>query len=545
MKITDILGMVGGLALFLYGMRMMGDGLERLAGSKLKSILEKLTRNRFMAMLVGFLLTVLVQSSSATTVMAVGFVNVGLMDFSRAIGIIMGANIGTTITAQLIALKVTTIAPIFAFVGVILFLFTKKSRPHNLGQVLAGLGILFIGMNIMSSSMAPLREVVWFQQAITSFSHPLVGVAVGTLFTILIQSSSASIGVIQALAMQGLIGLDNSIYVLFGMNIGTTITAILASVGGNKNAHRTALVHLLFNAIGTIIFIVIAQTLPFVTWVESFTPGDTVAQIANAHTIFNVGTTLLLLPAAGLLSKIALKLIPGTDEVQGPQLMHIKDLGSAAGFGAATIAIRQVDEEVSRMHLLARDNLHAALEALFDPRTGDIDSVYNKEEIIDFLNKEITRALVRINAMELTHEDAKRMGAMYHVLSDIERIGDHAENVAEYAVFCREHNQVFSERATQELHELADMVYKIVDDSFAHFVRPQPGGLQRVSELEESIDQKVEQMQIHHVERLNAHRCTADIGMVFVEILTDLERVSDHALNIAQAAAKVEKRTKD
>lgn len=542
MKITDILGMVGGLALFLYGMRMMGDGLEHLAGSKLKSILEKLTRNRFMAMLVGLLLTVLVQSSSATTVMAVGFVNAGLMDFSRAIGVIMGANIGTTITAQLIALKVTTIAPIFAFVGVVLFMFTKKSRPHNIGQVLAGLGILFIGMNIMSSSMAPLREVVWFQQAITSFSNPLVGVAVGTLFTMLIQSSSASIGVMQALAMQGLIGLDSSIYVLFGMNIGTTITAILASIGGNKNAHRTALVHLLFNAIGTAIFIVIAQTLPFVSWVESFSPGDVVKQIANAHTIFNVGTTLLLLPAAGLLSKIALILIPGTDEVQGPQLMHIKDMGSATGFGASTIAIGQVDEEVSRMHLLARDNLHAALEALFDPRTGDIDSVYSKEEIIDFLNKEITRVLVRINAMELTHEDANRMGAMYHVLSDIERIGDHAENIAEYAVFCREHNQVFSERATHELHELADMVYKIVDDSFAHFVHPQPGGLERISDLEESIDQKVEQMQLNHVERLNEHSCTADIGMLFVEILTDLERVSDHALNIAQAATKADKK---
>lgn len=542
MKITDILGMVGGLALFLYGMRMMGDGLEHLAGSKLKSILEKLTRNRFMAMLVGLLLTVLVQSSSATTVMAVGFVNAGLMDFSRAIGVIMGANIGTTITAQLIALKVTTIAPIFAFVGVVLYMFTKKSRPHNIGQVLAGLGILFIGMDIMSSSMAPLREVVWFQQAITSFSNPLVGVAVGTLFTMLIQSSSASIGVMQALAMQGLIGLDSSIYVLFGMNIGTTITAILASIGGNKNAHRTALVHLLFNAIGAIIFIVIAQTLPFVSWVESFSPGDVVKQIANAHTIFNIVTTLLLLPAANLLEKIAMKFIPGTDIAQGPQLMHIQDMGSATGFGASTIAIGQVDEEVSRMHLLARDNLHAALEALFDPRTGDIDSVYSKEEIIDFLNKEITRALVRINAMELTYEDARRMGAMYHVLSDIERIGDHAENVAEYAEFCREHDQAFSERATHELHELADMVYQIVDDSFEYFVHPQPGGLERISDLEEAIDQKVEQMQCNHVERLNEHSCTADIGMLFVEILTDLERVSDHALNIAQAATKADKK---
>ena len=542
MKITDILGMVGGLALFLYGMRMMGDGLEHLAGSKLKSILEKLTRNRFMAMLVGLLLTVLIQSSSATTVMAVGFVNAGLMDFSRAIGVIMGANIGTTITAQLIALKVTTIAPIFAFVGVVLYMFTKKSKPHNIGQVLAGLGILFMGMNIMSASMAPLKGVVWFQEAITSFSNPLVGVAVGTIFTMLIQSSSASIGVMQALAMQGLIGLDSSIYVLFGMNIGTTITAILASIGGNKNAHRTALVHLLFNVIGTIVFIVIAQMLPFVSWVESFSPGDVVKQIANAHTIFNIVTTLMLLPAASILEKIAMKLIPGTDKAQGPQLMHIQDMGSATGFGASTIAIGQVDEEVSRMHMLARDNLHAALEALFDPRTGDIDSVYSKEEIIDFLNKEITRALVRINAMELTHEDARRMGAMYHVLSDIERIGDHAENVAEYAEFCREHSQVFSEHATQELHELADMVYQIVDDSFAHFVHPQTGGLQRISDMEECIDQKVEQMQLNHVDRLNAHRCTADIGMLYVEILTDLERVSDHALNIAQAAATADEK---
>ncbi|MDL2218679.1 Na/Pi cotransporter family protein [Christensenellaceae bacterium OttesenSCG-928-M15] len=539
MQLTDILGLLGGLALFLYGIRLMGEGLELLAGSRLKNILERLTSNRLFAMLVGLFLTALIQSSNALTAMTVNFVNVGLLDFSRAIGVIMGSNIGTTVTGQLIALKFTTIAPVFAFIGVILFLYFKKPKIHYAGQVLAGLGILFIGMNTMSDSMAPLKDVVWFQNAMVSFSNPLLGVAVGALFTALVQSSSASVGLLQAMAMQGLIGLDSAIYVLCGQNIGCTVAAVMAAIGGTKNAKRTALVHILFNVTGTLIFVVITQIWPVtITWIENLTPGNGVAQIANAHTIFNLVTTAVLLPGANLLARIATKLIPGEDEQTGPHLVHIKEIAQGGGFGAITIAIDQLNAEVTRMHALARDNLHMSLEALFDKKAVDLSVVYENEETIDYLNKEITRALVRINSLELTHKDAKRMSAMYHVLSDIERIGDHAENIAGYAKFCRESGGAFSAIGSNELKNLADMVYEIVDLSYGHFSDPTPGGLQRVDDLEEAIDDKVEELEQHHIDRLEANTCTAEMGMIYVEILTDLERVADHALNIAQAAEK-------
>ncbi len=536
MQASDIFGLLGGLALFLYGIRLMGEGLERLAGHKLKSILERLTRNRFLAMLVGLSLTALIQSSNAMTAMTVNFVNLGLLDFSRAIGVIMGANIGTTVTGQLIALNFTAIAPVIAFVGVVLFLFIRKPAARYAGQVLAGLGVLFMGMSMMSAAMVPLREVVWFRNVMSNFSNPLIGVGVGALFTLLIQSSSASVGVLQAMAGQGLIGLNSAIYVICGQNIGCTIAAIMAAIGGNKNAKRTALVHLLFNVTGTVLFILAAQFLPVVSWIESITPGNGIAQIANAHTLFNLATTLLLLPSSSLLARLATALIPGEDEKQGPQFVHIKE--TSGGFGAATVAIGQINAEVERMFSLARDNLHAALEAFFDKRTDDIEKINHNEEIIDFLNKEITRVLVYINAMELARADARRMSAMYHVISDIERMGDHAENIAEYASFCRDRGTAFSEEAIGELRQLSSMVYEMVDDSYLFFKNPKKDSIERISDMEESIDEKVERLQNNHIARLEAHKCTADTGMIFVEILTDLERVSDHALNIAQAGEK-------
>ncbi len=532
MGITDVLGLLGGLALFLYGMRIMGEGLELMAGSRLKSILEKLTSNRFLGMIVGMALTAIIQSSNAMTAMTVGFVNAGLMDFTQAIGVIMGANIGTTITGQLIALNITAIAPLFAFAGVLLFLFVKNKKTHYLGQVLVGLGVLFMGMNMMSSSMAPLRDVPWFQQAMTSFSNPLLGVGVGALFTLLIQSSSASVGILQAMALQGLIGLDSAIYVLCGQNIGCTIAAVMAAVGGNKGAKRTALVHLLFNVIGTAIFVIFAQLTPLVSWIEGITPGNGVAQIANAHTIFNVATTALLLPCANLLAKVAVKLIPGTDEVQGPKLMHIKDIP----FGAVSLGIAQVDAEVARMEGLARNNLQIALDSLFDDNADDLQVVYDNEEIIDFLNKEITSALVRLNAMGLTDYDAKRLSGMYHVLSDIERIGDHAENIAGYARHLREKGRTFSQEAREELYAISQQVYEIMDAAYAHLTHPLDGKMKAIDEMEETIDLAKENYEANHIRRLNENQCTPDLGMIFIEILTDLERVADHALNIAQAA---------
>lgn len=532
MQWTDLLGLVGGLALFLYGMSIMGEGMELLAGSRLKQILERLTRNRVLSMLVGVLLTAVIQSSNAVTAMTVGFVNAGLMEFPRAIGIIMGANIGTTVTGQLIALNFTQLAPIFALSGVVLFLyFGKNQKLRYMGMVLAGLGILFMGMQMMSESMAPLQDVQWFRDAMVSFRNPLIGIAVGALFTALVQSSSASIGVLQAMALQGLIGLDSAVYVLCGQNIGCTIAAILAAVGGNKGAKRTALVHLLFNVTGTILFVIVCQLTPFISWVEALTPTNGAAQIANAHTIFNVATTLLLLPASNVLAKIAIKLIPGKDDAEDSQrLIHIQPV-----FGGVSIGIAQVEAEIGRMHHLARNNLVAAIDALFT-KGGKLDAVHRDEETIDYLNKEITAALIRLNAMELSAEDADHISGMYHVISDIERIGDHADNIAGYAERLRAEGRTFSETATIEVADLARKVLDIIDMAYAHYVDVSQYSMEEIDALEESIDDMVDAMQESHIRRLAAGGCQADLSMLFVEVLTDLERVADHALNIAQAA---------
>lgn len=532
---TDILGLMGGLALFLYGINLMGEGMELLAGSRLKSILEKLTRNRFLAMIIGVLLTAVIQSSNAVTAMTVGFVNAGLMEFPRAIGIIMGANIGTTVTGQLIALNVTQIAPIFSFVGVVLFLYLgKNKRLRHIGMVLAGLGVLFMGMKMMSTSMEPLQDVQWFRDVMVSFRNPLLGIAVGALFTALVQSSSASVGVMQAMAMQNLIGLDSAIYVLCGQNIGCTIAAIMAAIGGNKGAKRTALVHLLINVTGTVLFVIICQLTPFVPWVESLTPNNGAAQIANAHTIFNVITTMLLLPASGLLAKVATILIPGEDlDKDTPRLLHI-----TSTFGAVSLGVAQAEAEIGRMEGMARENLRLAVEALFT-KGGTLQKIHEDEETIDYLNKEITAALIRLNAMELTTKDADYISGMYHVISDIERIGDHAENIAGYAERLRAENRTFSEAATQELRELSVRVYEIVDRAYAHFSDPSQEKMEDIEALEQSIDDMVDDFQERHIHRLSDNICAPDLGMLYVEILTDMERVADHALNIAQAARAI------
>lgn len=532
MQLSDILGLFGGLAMFLLGMHLMGEGMELLAGSRLRSILEKVTRNRFIAMLIGLVLTAIIQSSNAVTAMTVGFVGAGLMEFSRAIGIIMGANIGTTVTGQLIALNITQYAPLFLLFGVVLFVYTKSKKKIYLGQIFVGLGILFMGMKLMGASMEPLKDVPWFTQTMVSFKNPLIGVAVGTIFTMLVQSASVSIGVMQALALQGLVGLNSAVYVLCGQNIGCTIAAILASIGGNKDAKRTALVHLLFNVIGTILFIIVCRVTPYISWVESMTPNNVAAQIANANTIFNVVCMAILLPCAGLLGRLTMILIPGVDKEQrgANQLMHI-----APSFVAASIGFAQVHAEIERMQQLAFQNLHKAIDSLFSKEDirGEIEM---NEETIDYLNKEITNALIRLNATELSIGDADRISSMYHVISDLERIGDHAENISGYAVTIRTNGKSFSEKAIEGLRLLIEKVYAINERAYKHFRDKTDDGMKEIQRMEQEIDDITAMLQKEHIKRLVVNECTPDLGMLYVEILTDLERIADHALNIAEAA---------
>lgn len=370
MKITDLISLLGGLGLFLYGMQMMSNGLEAAAGNRMKKILEKLTANRFLGVLVGAGITAAIQSSSATTVMVVGFVNSGMMTLGQAVWIIMGANIGTTITGQLIALDIGALAPLFAFIGVALIVFVKKEKVHHYGKIIAGLGILFIGMDMMSSAMMPLRDSQTFINLMTKFSNPVLGILAGALFTAVIQSSSASVGILQALAGSGVIGLSQAVYVLFGQNIGTCITAVLASIGTARNAKRTTIIHLLFNIIGTTIFTIVCILTPFAAFVESLTPDNVAAQIANMHTIFNITTTILLLPFGTYLAKIATKILPDLPEEKS-DVMHLEYIRpipienrGETKIGLSAIAVNAIKNELLRMVKMAKENVDASFRAV-------------------------------------------------------------------------------------------------------------------------------------------------------------------------------------
>ena len=369
MKLTDIFAMCGGLALFLYGMTMMSNGLELAAGNKMKSILEKLTTNRFLGVIVGALITAVIQSSSATTVMVVGFVNAGLMNLTNAVWVIMGANIGTTITGQLIAIDITALAPVIAFVGIAMIVFFKSKKMDAFGTIIGGLGILFMGMEMMSNAMVPLRSSPDFIRIVSTFENPFIGILVGAVFTAIIQSSSASVGILQALAKSGVVTLPSAIYVLFGQNIGTCITAVLASIGTGRNAKRTTIIHLSFNLIGTIIFVTISMLLPFADFVQSLTPGNIPAQIANVHTVFNVVTTILLLPFGTKLVTLAFKILPekeGLEDKLTTKYLDSSIFTNDFHIGTSAIVSTQLFNETQNMVNVVQKNVQRSFELIVD-----------------------------------------------------------------------------------------------------------------------------------------------------------------------------------
>ncbi len=531
MKLTDIFALLGGLALFLYGMKIMGDGLELAAGTQLQKILEKLTTNRFLGMLVGLIVTAVIQSSSATTVMVVGFVNAGLMNLNQAVGVIMGANIGTTVTGQLIAMDIGTVAPVIAFIGVILILFAKKQKVNYFGMVIVGLGILFIGMTTMSEAMKPLREVPEFRSLMTNFTNPFIGVLAGLVVTCIIQSSSASVGILQAMASQGLIGIGGAMYVVFGQNIGTCITAMLASIGSNKNARRAALCHVLFNVIGTAIFIGVSFILPIDQWMISLAPGDTVRQIANLHTFFNIAATLLLLPFSSVLGKIALKLIKGEDKAEAEMRLEFLDSGKSI---ETSVAIVTLEAELNRMENVTRDNFNLATSDFNHLEQTLFAKVNYQEELIDYLNKEIKKFIIKTNQSNLSKEASKTVNRFLVITSNLERIGDHALNVAEHARQCLEHNLTFSDTGLKELNIIRTAIQEMFSIANNKAYTPAERK-EKVYILEASVDKYTEQFRKNHIDRVTNGVCNIESGILYDEILTDLERVADHLMNIAES----------
>lgn len=534
MSIFMIFLLLGGLGMFLYGMKMMSDGLENVAGDRMRRVLEVLTANRFAAVGVGAGVTALVQSSSATTVMAVGFVNAGLMSLLQATGVIMGANIGTTITAQLIAFKLSDIAPFILFAGMLMTVFVKKRRIAKFGEIVLGFGILFVGLTLMSDAMKPLQDNEAFRNFFINFKNPIIGVLIGTVLTAVIQSSSASVGILQALAVSGLIGLDAAVFVILGQNIGTCFTAIISAIGTSANSKRTAGIHLMFNVIGTIFFLLLLLLFPgIVDAVVSISPDSAPRQIANFHTLFNITVTVLLFPFANLLVSLIKRIIPEkkTEKDAEKRLIYLDERIAQT----PAIVLSQTLKELNRMGTIAAENMKRALEAFFEADEQKAARVLEVESTIDYLTDNISNYLIKFRGLDLSDDDLKVLGSLHHVIIDLERIGDYAENVAGFAVTISENKVALSPEGKEELTAIADKTMETLTTSLDVFKRRNMSGIKVAEALEQEVDIMKKAYIDNHISRLHERACDPQVGIIFTNMITMLERVSDHALNIAQS----------
>ena len=538
MGIGTLLSMAGGLGLFLFGMKLMSQAIEKAAGAKLRHILEIFTTNRFTGMLVGIFFTAAIQSSSACTAMVVSFVNAGLMNLYQAAGVIFGANIGTTITSQLVSFNFSAVAPLILLVGVLIVMFAKKEQVKQVGEIIVGFGILFVGLETMKNAMSVLKDNEFVVDTISSLKNPFVATLIGTALTAIIQSSSVTVSIALLMAQQGLLTrFDIILYIILGCNIGATATALLASLSGKKDAKRAALIHFWFNVIGTIlIYIILAFAKdPIVNGLMYISSNNNGRFVANAHTIIKVVQVIVLFPFMKPIVKLSCLCVRGEDKKVGYRAEgQLKYIGEKVVFNPAT-AVVEVIKELDRMASLASENLNRAMNALITLDQDDIDEVYRVEKNIDYLNHAITNYLVKINQTTLPIEDLKQIGALFHVANDIERIGDHAENVADAAVMRKENGAVISKQAQKELGEMLDMVNTNIQYAIDMFSKGDETHMKDIIDLEEKIDAKEKELQQNHIDRLTRGECTPEAGMIFSDIVSGLERVGDHANNIAFA----------
>lgn len=544
MNSTVLLGLAGGLGLFLFGMTLMSDGIEKAAGAKLRSILEAFTKNKFMGMIVGVIFTGIIQSSSACTVMVVSFVNSGLMSLYQAAGVIFGANIGTTVTSQLVSFNLSKIAPLFVLGGVIMVNFIKNETVKKIGDIVLGFGILFVGLSTMSSAMSTLKESEEVVNLLSGLNNPLLAVLLGTVVTSIIQSSSVTVSIILLMANQDLLSLRIVLFIILGCNIGACASAMIASFSGKKDAKRAALIHLLFNIIGTILLYVILMVSGdfVINLIKSFS-ADNGRFVANAHTLIKIFQVIVLFPFSNLIVKLTYLFVPGEDQKVGYRESHIlKYIGDKVVFNPAT-AVVEVIKEIERMADLASENLNRAMNALITLDQEDIDEVYEVEENINYLNHAITGYLVKINQTNLPIEDLRSIGALFHVVNDIERIGDHAENIADNACRRREKQVTFSKDAQREMGIMMDKVNTIIRYSVEMFAEGKVEHMTAISVLEEEIDVMERNLQQAHIDRLTRNECTPDAGMLYSDVVSGLERIADHAVNIAFAIKASEEET--
>lgn len=541
-----LLSMAGGLGLFLFGMRVMSDSIEKVAGAKLRRILEIFTTNRFSGMIVGIIFTGIIQSSSACTAMVVSFVNAGLMNLFQAAGVIFGANIGTTITSQLVSFNLSAYAPLILLVGVLMTMFIKKDKVKKFAEIIIGFGVLFLGLSTMSSSMAVMKEEPLIVNMMGSLTNPLLATLMGLVLTSVIQSSSVTVSIVLLLAKQDLLALPITLYIILGCNIGACSTALIASLAGKKDAKRAALIHFWFNVIGTLLLYVVlfVAEAPVIRMIQSIS-SDNGRFVANAHTLIKIFQVIVLFPFSNWIVRLSCLCVPGEDRKIGyRESYQLKFIGEKVVFNPAT-AVVEVIKEMDRMASLASENLNRAMNALITLDEEDIQEVYEVEKNINFLNHAITDYLVKINQSTLPIEDLKSIGALFHVVNDIERIGDHAENIADAACQRKEQGTVISKEAQKELGDMLEMVNRIVQYSIEMFVKSEYSHMQDVVELEEHVDEKERELQAAHVSRLTRGECTPEAGMIFSDIVSGLERVADHATNIAFAIMDQEKSSEE
>jgi phosphate:Na+ symporter len=527
-----IIGLFGGLGLFLYGMKLMGDGLENASGEKLKKIFEKITSNPVKGVATGAIITTAIQSSSATTVMVVGFVNAGLMNLYQAAAVIMGANIGTTVTAQLIAFKLDSVIPVFLGIGSLTILFSKGKKSREIGNIILGFGILFLGMELMKNTMAPLAESTAFATLIMRIEgNALLGILTGALMTAVIQSSSASTGILVALASTGALPLGVAVPILFGNNIGTCITALLSSIGTSKTAKKAALIHIMFNIFGTIIFIPLIN--PLIQVVQSISPGgasEVKRQIANAHTIFNIANTIIMVPFIRYFVLLVNKMIPGEDEIHTMGVKYIDD----RLLETPVIAVGQTTKEVVRMANLAKDNVKLAMTCFVNNDEKKLKTVYENEKLINLLEDEITSYLVKLSTTQLSEQQTIIVTSMFNVVNDIERIGDHAENIADMTSEKLQKKLEFSKEALDELDGMYKYVVNALEFSIESFEHKDIEKAESMVAIENRIDSLEKELRASHIRRLNNRACSATVGTMFLDIISNFERIGDHSTNIAE-----------
>ncbi len=540
MRITTIFMLLGGLGFFLYGMKLMSEGLEKAAGAKMRSILEFFTKNRFIGMLVGIIFTAIIQSSNATTVMVVSFVNSGLMNLMQASGVILGANIGTTITGQLIAFNLSDVAPLVVIIGVVMVMFCKKQSIKKIGEVILGFGILFMGLSIMGDSMKAVKDSPQILNFLASLTNPIAAILTGLVITAVLQSSSATVGIILLMVSQGLLEFAICPFMILGCNMGACVSALVASLSGNKDAKRAALIHFLFNVIGSAIMLVILLIAlrPFTDMMLYISGGDLARSVANVHSLMKIFEVAILFPFMGWIVKATYRIVPGEDKTQ-EDAYELLFIGSGKILSSTTAVLDGI-REIVHMGKVAMQNLQASMDVLCAPDEEKIEEIYKREEYIDFMSRKITDYLVQANALVLPLADERLIGGLFHVVNDIERIGDHAENFADSAKSRIEHNVEFSEKAMRQLREMNDKAVKILEYSLEMFRNRNYEHMREILQLEDEIDAMEKKLQNAHVKRLTKNKCTPEAGMMFSDTVSGLERVGDHATNIAFAILEPE-----